>query len=140
MRTGFDAAGFQSPCHNERVHSHAGHRAAIDVDGVDAAGSHDVVDLLVNALERDAFGRIDLHADGEFLVLQFFPELAFRLALGDGPTHRMPLWAWIAPAKISLALALEGSTDVFQWGTFVHREHRGHRLGLPRKAVTLRAI
>jgi hypothetical protein len=43
-------------------------------------------------------------------------------------------------AQSTLALALEGSTDVFQWGTFVHREHRGHRLGLTTKAVNLRAV
>ena len=29
---------------------------------------------------------------------------------------------------------------VFQWGTFVHREHRGHQLGLATKAVNLRAV
>ena len=30
-----------------------------------------------------------------------------------------------------------GSTKVYQWGTFVHREHRGHKLGLATKAVNL---
>jgi hypothetical protein len=28
----------------------------------------------------------------------------------------------------------------YQWGTFVHREHRGRRLGLATKAVNLRAV
>jgi GNAT superfamily N-acetyltransferase len=43
-------------------------------------------------------------------------------------------------AQSTLALSLETSTTVFQWGTFVHRQHRGHRLGLATKAVNLRAV
>jgi GNAT superfamily N-acetyltransferase len=42
-------------------------------------------------------------------------------------------------AQSTLAVPLADSTTVFQWGTFVHREHRGHRLGLATKAVNLRA-
>jgi GNAT superfamily N-acetyltransferase len=42
-------------------------------------------------------------------------------------------------AQSTLAMSVEASTTVFQWGTFVHREHRGHRLGLATKAVNLRA-
>jgi hypothetical protein len=37
-------------------------------------------------------------------------------------------------------MRLTGSTKVYQWGTFVHREHRGHKLGLATKAVNLRAV
>ena len=43
-------------------------------------------------------------------------------------------------AQSTLAVPLADSTDVYQWGTFVHREHRGHRLGLATKAVNLRAV
>ena len=43
-------------------------------------------------------------------------------------------------AQSTLVMAPEGSTEVYQWGTFVHREHRGHRLGLATKAVNLRAV
>jgi GNAT superfamily N-acetyltransferase len=42
-------------------------------------------------------------------------------------------------AHSTLAVPLSDSTTVYQWGTFVHREHRGHRLGLATKAVNLRA-
>jgi GNAT superfamily N-acetyltransferase len=43
-------------------------------------------------------------------------------------------------AQSTLALSLRDNTTVHQWGTFVHREHRGHRLGLATKAVNLRAV
>ena len=43
-------------------------------------------------------------------------------------------------AQSTLAMSLEGNSNVYQWGTFVHREHRGHQLGLATKAVNLRAI
>ncbi len=43
-------------------------------------------------------------------------------------------------AQSTLALSMDESTKVYQWGTFVHREHRGHKLGLATKAVNLRAV
>jgi hypothetical protein len=43
-------------------------------------------------------------------------------------------------AQSTLAVPLEHSTTVYQWGTFVHRQHRGHRLGLATKAMNLRAV
>ena len=43
-------------------------------------------------------------------------------------------------AQSTLAMSLADSSEVYQWGTFVHREHRGHRLGLATKAVNLRAV
>jgi GNAT superfamily N-acetyltransferase len=43
-------------------------------------------------------------------------------------------------AQNTLVMSLEESTEVYQWGTFVHREHRGHGLGLATKAVNLRAV
>jgi GNAT superfamily N-acetyltransferase len=42
-------------------------------------------------------------------------------------------------AHSTLAVPLTESTTVYQWGTFVHRAHRGHKLGLAAKAVNLRA-
>jgi GNAT superfamily N-acetyltransferase len=43
-------------------------------------------------------------------------------------------------AHSTLAVPLADSTTVYQWGTMVHRDHRGHRLGLATKAVNLRAV
>jgi GNAT superfamily N-acetyltransferase len=43
-------------------------------------------------------------------------------------------------AQSTLLMSLEQSTTVFQMGTFVHRSHRGHRLGLATKATNLRAV
>jgi GNAT superfamily N-acetyltransferase len=43
-------------------------------------------------------------------------------------------------AHSTLVMPLTGSTNVYQWGTFVHREHRGHKLGLATKAINLRAV
>jgi GNAT superfamily N-acetyltransferase len=43
-------------------------------------------------------------------------------------------------AQSTLAVPVRSTSSVvFQWGTFVHREHRGHQLGLATKAVNLRA-
>ena len=43
-------------------------------------------------------------------------------------------------AHSTLAVPRGEGTTVYQWGTFVHRAHRGHRLGLATKAVNLRAV
>jgi GNAT superfamily N-acetyltransferase len=43
-------------------------------------------------------------------------------------------------AQTTLAMPLSRSTTVLQWGTFVHRQHRGHRLGLATKAANLRVV
>jgi GNAT superfamily N-acetyltransferase len=43
-------------------------------------------------------------------------------------------------AQSTLAVSTVDDPVVFQWGTFVHREHRGHSLGLATKAVNLRAV
>jgi GNAT superfamily N-acetyltransferase len=43
-------------------------------------------------------------------------------------------------AQSTLSVPLGDGTDVWQWGTFVHREHRGRRLGLATKAANLRAL
>ncbi|WP_372734735.1 hypothetical protein [Nocardioides sp.] len=46
----------------------------------------------------------------------------------------------VVAAQSTLAVSKGESPHVFQWGTFVHREHRGHRLGLATKAANLLAV
>jgi GNAT superfamily N-acetyltransferase len=43
-------------------------------------------------------------------------------------------------AQSTLSVPVDDDPDVWQWGTFVHREHRGRRLGLAVKAANLRAL
>lgn len=43
-------------------------------------------------------------------------------------------------AYTDLILPSTPSSDVWQWGTLVHREHRGHRLGLALKARNLKRL
>jgi len=60
---------------------------------------------------------------------------------------RRQVWPNCGPASIPCSILINrfqtlqaGSTKVYEWGTSVHREHRGHKLGLATKAVNLRAI
>jgi GNAT superfamily N-acetyltransferase/RimJ/RimL family protein N-acetyltransferase len=44
-------------------------------------------------------------------------------------------------AHSTLAVPVDAAaTDAYQWGTLVHRDHRGHRLGLATKVANLRAV
>lgn len=45
-----------------------------------------------------------------------------------------------AVAQSTLATSSDDPLRVSQWGTLVHRDHRGHRLGLAVKAANLRAL
>ncbi len=43
-------------------------------------------------------------------------------------------------AQTTLAVPNDGTTTAWQWGTFVHRAHRGRSLGLAVKTANLRAV
>jgi GNAT superfamily N-acetyltransferase len=43
-------------------------------------------------------------------------------------------------AQSTLGVSDDDTENVFQWGTLVRREHRGHRLGMAVKATNLRAM
>jgi hypothetical protein len=83
MRDGFHTARFERTGNHQRVHPHARHRSAVDVDRVHLARRHHLVHLLEDAVERESLWRIDFHADRELFFLQLFPEPALGLARRD---------------------------------------------------------
>lgn len=46
----------------------------------------------------------------------------------------------LVAAQTTLSVPTDGTTTAWQWGTFVHREHRGRSLGLAVKTANLRAV
>jgi GNAT superfamily N-acetyltransferase len=97
--------------------------------------------LLLGQLAVDAPSG-DLDFDEEEITRQRYAEMvATTAAMGRVRYETVALTPdRQVVAQSTLAVPLEGSTEVYQWGTFVHREHRGHRLGLATKAVNLRAV
>ena len=62
-----------------------------------------------------------------------------NLRLGRRTFHAVALRDGLVVAQSDLAVQPEGTTAV-QWGTFVDRAHRGHRLGAAVKVANLRAL
>lgn len=97
--------------------------------------------LLLGQLAVDApTGAVDF--DEEVISPQRYAEMVATAAAMDRVRYETVA---LTPdrqvvAQSTLAMPMGASTHVYQWGTFVHREHRGHRLGLATKAVNLRAI
>ena len=97
--------------------------------------------VLLGQLAVDApTGAVDF--DEETMTPQRYAEMvATTKAMGRARYETLALTPdRLVVAQSTLAVPLSGSTTVFQWGTFVHREHRGHALGLATKAVNLRAV
>jgi GNAT superfamily N-acetyltransferase len=46
----------------------------------------------------------------------------------------------VVAAHSTISVPALPKTDLSQWGTFVHRDHRGHRLGLATKALNLKVV
>ena len=94
---------------------------------------------LVNQLIVDApSGEVDYEASA--LTPDSMREhIAVQRRIGRRVYRSLAVRDGEAVAQSDLALQTEGDTAV-QWGTYVHRDHRGHRLGAAVKVANLRAV
>jgi len=119
---------------------HEGYTIETFVDEVpdDLVGS---LCVLMGQLAVDApSGAVDFEEEA-MTPERFAESLATVRAMGRARYETLALTPErLVVAQSTLAVPVQSaSTVVFQWGTFVHREHRGHQLGLATKAVNLRA-
>ena len=125
---------------DEAAPHHRGYRLETYVDAV-ADELVESLCVLIGQLTVDApTGLIDF--EEEVVTPQRYAEMvATTAAMGRARYETVALTPdRQVVAQSTLAMSREQSTTVFQLGTFVHREHRGHRLGLATKAVNLRAV
>jgi GNAT superfamily N-acetyltransferase len=94
---------------------------------------------LVNQLIVDApSGEVDYEANAQ-TPESMREHIALQRKIGRPVYRSLALRDGLAVAQSDLALQTEGDTAV-QWGTYVHRDHRGHRLGAAVKVANLRAV
>lgn len=124
----------------QAAEKHSGYPIETYVDGV-----RDVPDELVPSLCR-LFSQLAVDAptgevdwEEEAMSPELFAERTEEVrALGRALFETVAVSpAGEAVAQTTLTVPLDTTPDVWQWGTFVHREHRGHRLGLAVKARNL---
>jgi GNAT superfamily N-acetyltransferase len=137
----------QLPVRDERIQEwvdeaashHEGYAIETFVDGV----PDDLVEslcVLLGQLGVDApTGLVDFEEEA-MTPRRYAENLATVAAMGRARYETVALTPErLVVAQSTLAVPLSTSTTVYQWGTFVHRAHRGHRLGLATKAANLRA-
>jgi GNAT superfamily N-acetyltransferase len=124
----------------EAAPRHEGYTVETFVDGVPV----DLVEslcVLLGQLAVDApTGLVDF--EEEVMTPERYAEnIAVVRAMGRARYETLALTPdRLVVAQSTLAVPVRSeSSVVFQWGTFVHREHRGHALGLAVKAANLRA-
>ena len=124
---------------DEAATAHEGYTIETFVDGVPAELVESLCVLLGQLAVDAPTGAVDF--EEELITPQRFAEsIATVQAMNRARYETVALTAdRVVVAQSTLAVPLGASTTVYQWGTFVHREHRGHRLGLATKAANLRA-
>jgi RimJ/RimL family protein N-acetyltransferase len=94
---------------------------------------------LVNQLIVDApSGEVDYEASA-LTPASMREHIAVQRRIGRRVYRSLAIRDGEAVAQTDLALQTEGDTAV-QWGTYVHRDHRGHRLGAAVKVANIRAV
>ncbi|QNN51447.1 GNAT family N-acetyltransferase [Nocardioides mesophilus] len=125
----------------EAAAHHEGYELRTYVDTVPEELLPSLVDLH-NQLAVDApTGEIDFEA-GQMTVEIFRSQVERRLASGRRALVSVAVHdgATVAHSTLSVPPKGEELPHVSQWGTYVDRRHRGHRLGLAVKAANLRAL
>jgi GNAT superfamily N-acetyltransferase len=120
---------------------HEGYRIATYVDWVPEQLRASYVELQ-NQLTLDApTGDIDFEA-GARTVEVYEEQTRNRVATGRTVITTVAVrdGRAVAHSTLSVPPGRDAMPHLHQWGTYVHREHRGHRLGLAVKAANLRAV
>jgi GNAT superfamily N-acetyltransferase len=122
----------------------APHHTAYRIESFIGSAPDDLVPSLVdthNQLALDApTGELEFEA--EQMTVEGYRERMVKLeAMG----RKLYETVAVSPegdvvAQSGLGVSTEDEENVFQWGTLVRREHRGHRLGMAVKAANLRAL
>ncbi|MGZ8742200.1 MAG: GNAT family N-acetyltransferase [Nocardioides sp.] len=120
---------------------HEGYEVTTYVDMVPPELRPSLVELLTQLAVDAPTGDIDFEAGG--MTVEMYDEQAQRrietgrrtlitVAVKDGEA--------VAHSTLSVPPGDTEMPHLNQWGTYVHRAHRGHRLGLAVKAANLRAV
>jgi GNAT superfamily N-acetyltransferase len=120
---------------------HEGYHLATYVDELPAELRPSLVALL-NQLAVDApTGEIEFEA-GAMTEEMYDENMRRRVATGRRVFETVAVrdGVVVAHSTLSVPPGDEEMPHLNQWGTFVHRDHRGHRLGLAVKAANLRAV
>jgi GNAT superfamily N-acetyltransferase len=125
---------------DQAAERHPGYRIETFVGEVPAALVPSLC-LLLGQLAVDApTGAVD-YEEETVTPERFAEEQATMRAMGRTRFETLAIAPdGVVAAQSTLSVPTDGTTDVWQWGTFVHREHRGRRLGLATKAANLSAL